>query len=78
MVFLNFFDRCKYYCKIVKKDYVKIDIVSKGIVNKIAANVQIQDTLNTSMKPKQIFFNQKRKLENLYLAEKLRNISVSV
>ncbi|KAE9526989.1 hypothetical protein AGLY_013637 [Aphis glycines] len=32
--------------------------------------------LNTTMKPKTIFYSQKRKFENLYLAKELQNISV--
>lgn len=37
----------------------------------------IQEALNTGVKPKQIFFSQKRVLENLYLPEELRDLPVS-
>lgn len=37
----------------------------------------IQDALNAGVKPKQIFFSQKRVLENLCLPEELRNLPVS-
>lgn len=37
----------------------------------------IQDALNAGVKPKQIFFSQKRVLENLCLPENIRNLSVS-
>ncbi|VVC31336.1 Hypothetical protein CINCED_3A009686 [Cinara cedri] len=37
----------------------------------------IQDALNAGVKPKQIFFSQKRVLEQLCLPEKLRDLSVS-
>ncbi|XP_025207192.1 rRNA methyltransferase 3, mitochondrial [Melanaphis sacchari] len=37
----------------------------------------IQDALNAGVKPKQIFFSQKRVLENLCLPEELRELSVS-
>lgn len=37
----------------------------------------IQDALNAGVNPKQIFFSQKRVLEQLCLPEKLRNLPVS-
>lgn len=37
----------------------------------------IQDALNAGVKPKQIFFSQKRVLENLCLPEELRDLSVA-
>ncbi|XP_050427852.1 rRNA methyltransferase 3, mitochondrial [Adelges cooleyi] len=37
----------------------------------------IQDALNVGVKPKQIFFSQKRVLEHLYLPEELRDLPVS-
>lgn len=36
----------------------------------------IQDALNAGVKPKQIFFSQKRVLENLSLPEELQNLPV--
>jgi tRNA G18 (ribose-2'-O)-methylase SpoU len=37
----------------------------------------IQDALNAGVKPKQIFFSQKRVLENLCIPEELRDLPVS-
>lgn len=37
----------------------------------------IQDALNAGVKPKQIFFSQKRVLESLCLPEELRDLAVS-
>lgn len=37
----------------------------------------IQDALNAGVKPKQIFFSQKRVLENLCLPEELRDLPVT-
>lgn len=37
----------------------------------------IQDAFNAGVKPKQIFFSQKRVLENLCLPEELRDLPVS-
>lgn len=37
----------------------------------------IQDALNAGVKPKQIFFSQKRVLENLCLPKELQDLSVS-
>lgn len=37
----------------------------------------IQEALNAGVKPKQIFFSQKRVLENLYLPKELRDLSVA-
>jgi len=37
----------------------------------------IQDALNAGVRPKQIFFSQKRVLENLCLPEELRDLPVS-
>lgn len=37
----------------------------------------IQDALNAGVKPKSIFFSQKRVLEDLHLPEELRDLPVS-